>query len=274
MPIKYKSMTFHGGEEHIVIDDPEIRYAKNARIFYNFSGSSSLIQLVMATDALKRMGVKNIELYCPYFPGARADRVDQETNPGEALGAKVYADLINAQGYERVFIFDAHSFVTPCLVHNCVTVSNHSFVQAVIAGENIAGNRVIVAPDAGANKKIDNLAKALGGTRVVRADKSRDVVTGALIPRSCKVFADTLEGQTCLIVDDICSKGGTFKPLATELRRLGAVDVYLVVSHDEGVSDHESLKEAGITKVITTNSRTTLKSTDFYKVYDVAAYLK
>lgn len=273
-------MTFHGGEEHVVIEDPELKFEAHVRIFFNFAGSSSILQLLMITDALRRMGVKAIHLYCPYFPGARADRVDQTKNPGEALGVKIYADLLNAQNYERVFIFDPHSFVAPCLIDNCTTISNHQFVIMAIATEFPDGcgvateDLVLVSPDAGANKKIDDLAKALGGMRIVRADKARDIMTGALVPGACEVFANTLENKTCLIVDDICSKGGTFKPLAAQLRRLGAKNVYLIVSHDEGVSDLDSLREAGITKVITTNSLTTRMTNDFLVVHDVTKFMR
>jgi ribose-phosphate pyrophosphokinase len=55
-------------------------------------------------------------------------------------------------------------------------------------------------------------------------------------------------------MDDICSRGGTFKFSALKLRELGASEVRLFVSHCENVIDKESLIEAGITKVYTTDS--------------------
>ena len=39
-----------------------------------------------------------------------------------------------------------------------------------------------------------------------------------------------------------------------ELKKLGAKNIYLYISHCENVIDIDALKEAGITKVFTTNS--------------------
>ena len=63
-----------------------------------------------------------------------------------------------------------------------------------------------------------------------------------------------IKDKDILIIDDICSKGGTFKYSAIELKKLGAKNIYLYISHCENVIDIDALKEAGITKVFTTNS--------------------
>ena len=67
-------------------------------------------------------------------------------------------------------------------------------------------------------------------------------------------LGSNVAGKDVLIIDDICSKGGTFKYSAIELKKLGAKNIYLYISHCENVIDIEALKEAGITKVFTTNS--------------------
>ena len=57
----------------------------------------------------------------------------------------------------------------------------------------------------------------------------RDVKTGKL--SGFKVYSDDLEGQDCIIVDDICDAGGTFMGLATELKKKNAGKLFLAVSH-------------------------------------------
>jgi ribose-phosphate pyrophosphokinase len=64
---------------------------------------------------------------------------------------------------------------------------------------------------------------------VVECSKSRDVKTGRL--SGFKVYADDLQGRSCILVDDICDGGGTFIGLAKELKAKNAGALYLAVSH-------------------------------------------
>lgn len=59
-----------------------------------------------------------------------------------------------------------------------------------------------------------------------------------------------------LIIDDICSKGGTFYHSAKKLKELGANKIYLYVSHCENtIYAGELLKDNGlIEKIFTTDS--------------------
>lgn len=170
------------------------------------------------------MGVKEINLFIPYFPAARQDRV---MVPGEPLSVKVYADMINAMTLASVTIFDPHSEVTPALLNNCVTISNHEFIKQVIA--KIGNDVKLISPDGGALKKIYKVSEFLGGAEVVECSKSRDVKTGKL--SGFKVYSEDLAGADCLIVDDICDGGGTFIGLAEALKAKNAGKLYLAISH-------------------------------------------
>ena len=58
-----------------------------------------------------------------------------------------------------------------------------------------------------------------------------------------------------LIVDDICSAGGTFKFSAMKLKELGAKDVALYVSHcEDNIQNGDLLKTDLISKIYTTDS--------------------
>ena len=64
-----------------------------------------------------------------------------------------------------------------------------------------------------------------------------------------------LQGSVVLIIDDICSFGGTFLHSARKLRGLGAEKIYLYVSHcEENIVKGELLKGDLIEKVYTTDS--------------------
>jgi len=259
---KIKHFIFKSGENHVqLLNDFS---GHEIDLFFNYMGDGSLFKLAMIVDALKRQSNVHLSLTISYFPGARQDRV---CNSGESLSVKVYADFINNLGFNSVKIFDAHSDVVAALVNNSKIIKNHEFVKRAINKDS--SNYILVSPDAGANKKVFDLAEFLGGPRVVRADKIRDVKDGAII--GTEVFVDDLTGQTCYIVDDICAGGRTFIELAKKLKEKNAQKVILIVSHYEGVANQQSLKESGIDRVITTNSISgaCLATDSFLEVFEI-----
>lgn len=261
-----KVFQFGSGENHVQLVGPPP--ADRVQIRYRYTGDSSFMQLLMLTDALKRAGVRDIELSIPYFPGARQDRV---CNAGETLSVKVYADLINAQGYSRVTIFDPHSDVVVALLDRVKVVNNHDFIRSWCLGWICYADVLLVSPDAGSNKKIYALAQRLHGLPVIRADKTRDVRDGSIT--GTEVFCGDLTGKVALIVDDICAGGRTFIELAKKLKEKNAERVLLAVSHYEGTADVVKLKASGIDTVYTTNSINSLSRTGFLHVTDIWSLL-
>jgi ribose-phosphate pyrophosphokinase len=221
--IKFQSFTFSGGEPHIKIA-PDFDPNRKVTITHRLNSFNDLGLLCVTVDALRRMDAKIIDLFIPYFPAARQDRV---MIPGEPLSVKVYADIINAMQLNKVFVFDAHSEVTPALLNNSIVIPNYTFIKEVLnrIGENVK----LISPDGGALKKIYKVSEFLGGVEVVECSKSRDVKTGKL--SGFKVYNEDLQGMDCLIVDDICDGGGTFVGLAEELKKKDAGKLYLAVSH-------------------------------------------
>jgi ribose-phosphate pyrophosphokinase len=242
--ISYKSFTFSGGEPHIKID-AGFNTNESVMVTHRLNSFNDLGLLCVAVDALRRMGVKKITLFVPYFPAARQDRVMIQ---GEALSVKVYSDIINAMALDKVIVFDAHSEVTPALVNNCEVIPNHTFIKEVL---KVIGQDVkLISPDGGALKKIYKVSEFLEGVEVVECSKSRDVKTGKL--SGFKVYNDDLQGANCLIVDDICDGGGTFVGLAKELKNKNAGKLYLAVSHGIFNKGFEVLD--CFDKIFTTNS--------------------
>lgn len=245
--IAFEAFTFNGGEPHIKIketlkqtEDSIFSTTKpNEKILITtrIHSFNDLGFLLVATDALRRMGITKINLFLPYFPGARQDRVMVK---GEALTVKIYADIINNMDFEQVFILDPHSEVTPALLNRVKVFDNHQLAKQVLGNET---NYCLIAPDGGALKKVYKLAQFLGDLdmpnledlaylpqpSVIECSKSRDVQTGKL--SEFKVFADDLQGKTCVIVDDICDGGGTFLGLAKALKAKNAGKLILVITH-------------------------------------------
>lgn len=221
--INFEAFIFAGGEPHIKIK-PDLYTTQPVMISHRLNSFNDLGLLCVAVDALRRMKIKEISAFIPYFPAARQDRV---MVGGEPLTVKVYADIINALQLNKVMVFDPHSEVTPALLNNCEVIPNHAFIKKAI--ESIGETPLLISPDGGALKKIYKVSEYLGGVEVVECSKSRDVKTGKL--SGFKVYADDLKGRDCLIVDDICDGGATFIGLAQELKKKNAGKLYLAISH-------------------------------------------
>ncbi|RYU94641.1 ribose-phosphate diphosphokinase [Emticicia agri] len=243
--INFEAFTFAGGEPHIKLK-PDFDTTQPVMITHRLNSFNDLGLLCVAVDALKRMKVKELSAFIPYFPAARQDRV---MVGGEPLTVKVYADIINTLQLDKVMVFDPHSEVTPALLNNCEVIPNHAFIKKVI--EVIGKDTLLVSPDGGALKKIYKVSEYLGGVEVVECSKSRDVKTGKL--SGFKVYADDLQGKDCLIVDDICDGGATFIGLAQELKKKNAGNLYLAISHGIFSKGFATLTPA-FEKIFTTDS--------------------
>lgn len=242
--IEFQSFIFSGGEPHIKIK-PDFDLSGTVTITHRINSFNDFGLLLLAVDALKRMDVKLINVFIPYFPAARQDRV---MITGEPLSVKVYVDILNSLKLNKITVFDAHSEVTSALLDNCEVIPNHDFIAQVL--KKIGNNVKLISPDGGALKKIYKVSEYLGGIDVVECSKSRDVKTGKL--SGFKVYDDNLQGMDCLIVDDICDGGGTFIGLAEELKKKNAGKLYLAVSHGIFNKGFESMK--AFEKIFTTDS--------------------
>lgn len=248
--ITYKAFTFSGGEPHIKIISA-LENIEEVIITHRIQSFNDVGMLLLATDALRNMGVRKLHLVLPYFPAARQDRLMVS---GEALSVKVYANVINSQNYDSVSIFDPHSEVTPALLNNCKVIDNYKFIESIT--QQLSKDLILISPDGGALKKIYKVAAYLQEYQVVEGSKSRDVKTGALT--GFKVYTDDLQGKDCLIVDDICDGGGTFLGLAKELKAKNAGNLYLAISHGIFSRGFEELEKV-FTKIFTTDSFKTIE---------------
>ncbi len=248
--ILFECFTFSGGEPHIKISS-DLSKVNEVMISHRVNSFNDFGLLLIAIDAVKRMGVKNIEVFLPYFPGARQDRV---MVPGEPLTVKVYANILNNTRIDKVTIFDPHSEVTPALLDNCSVIDNHLFIEEIV--KTLPENVLLISPDGGALKKIYKVAAFLKDYGVIECGKIRNVETGRL--SGFKVGEDDLKNRPCLIVDDICDGGGTFNGLAEELKRKNAGALYLAVSHGIFSKGTEVLN-AHFEKIFTTDAVKTVE---------------
>jgi ribose-phosphate pyrophosphokinase len=229
-PIAMKYSKFPGGEEYVRIDDnKQVIISYSIHIIAYLYDSAGVMRLLMVVDALRRMGSGPICLELPYVPYGRQDRVCSE---GESFSIKVFCDLINSMKLHGVWITDPHSDVTPALLDNC-TVQKASLILGFHATTRMSldarNNLVLVSPDAGANKKVLEVAKAMNVKEVVRADKVRDVATGKIT--DTVVYSEHIGDKDFFIVDDVGDGLKTYVELGKKLKPLTNGKVMLYVTH-------------------------------------------
>ena len=168
------------------------------------------MQLVMFLDAVKRaLPTAKVNLTLPYLPYARQDRV---CNPGESLSIAVIARILNSFDLNKLHLYDVHSDVSLALFNNVIHTT-----QAEIWSKQIemSGADVVIAPDAGAAKKIYELHKRGVMLDVVVANKRRDS-NGKIVEFT--IDRDLIKGKHAIILDDICDGGATFIEVANACR--------------------------------------------------------
>lgn len=223
-------ITFPTGEKHIRITG--LTWDDDVVLIYN-DPTGDVMKLGLAVDICNRAHVKSISLVMPFVPYARQDRVATD---GDPFSIRVFSDFVNSLGFDRIYITDPHSDVTPACLKNAIVIPQHK--SAMHAATTLAGHSIqpiaLVAPDLGAAKKIKLLQTYLKvnyerDLPVIQCDKTRNVTTGKIT--GFKILDGDPSGYHCLMVDDICDGGGTFVGLAEVIKDAGCTDQSLYITH-------------------------------------------
>ena len=200
-------VVFPGGETHVNITQP---IPETSVIAVRTGDMSTLAMAVMASKRRAADGGVT-SLVVAYLPGARQDNhlLDSE--------GSLYADLINAGGFHRVYIADPHSTQVADLIQRVVVCDDLVIEQLTRFATMIAPDAVI-APDHGAHDRADRAARN-AGVPLITMEKHRNPDTGAIT--GIEVADETgialltdLREPRLLVVDDICDGGGTFAGIA------------------------------------------------------------
>lgn len=227
-----------------------------AEIEWHYENDREFLVLIYLVKHLRRLGFGVINLCMPYIPNARQDRVKGSE---DVFTLKYFAELINSLNLDSVEVLDPHSSVSEALIDNIIVQTPVGYINDVL--EKIMPNLrkihepgadvTMFYPDEGAMKRYSGMVDIPYAFGI----KKRDWKTGKIEGLDVAGAVDKIAGKDILIVDDICSRGGTFYHSAKKLKELGANDIYLYVSHCENtILEGDLLKGDLIKKVYTTDS--------------------
>lgn len=233
---------------------------------YNNSAEQVIIDMI--TRHIKDLGFK-VVLYMPYIPNARMDRKKNAFT--EVYTLKYFAQWLNSLEFEYVCVLDPHSPAS-FMIDRVRLLDVKIFHQEVL--DEVKPD-FIVFPDKGAAERYRD---SIPGYKIFYGEKVRNWKTGKIegldiINPSC-IPASQYRGKRVLVIDDICSRGGTFVHTANELKKMGFGDLYLAVTHCEKTIE---LGDVGklYKRVYTTDSMeysTQVKSEPFAKLIKTVAY--
>ncbi len=185
--------------------------------------NNNLMELLVMTDALKRASAARITAVIPYFGYARQDR---KVAPRTPITGKLVADLISIAGMTRVLTLDLHAGQIQGFFD--IPVDNLYAAPAILDDirSRFPGRTVVVSPDAGGTERARAFAKRLNAGLAI-IDKRR---SGPNVSEVMHVIGD-VEGETCIIVDDMIDTAGTLCQAAGALKEKGAREVYACATH-------------------------------------------
>lgn len=223
---------------------------REATITWLFENNEELVTLIYIVKHLNAHGILSLHLNMPYIPNSRQDRVKTSE---DVFTLKYFAEVINWLDFESVTVLDPHSSVSEALIDNIVVNHPDRYVWAAIESKYICGidNLTMFFPDEGAMKRYSTMFELPYAFGI----KKRDWETGQIKGLDVSGMVDLIKDRKILIVDDICSRGGTFYHSAKKLKELGAKEIYLYISHCENtILEGEVLTSGLIDRVFTTNS--------------------
>ncbi len=226
--VKCKSSKFPQGEQYIKIEDYQDAY--KIRINSRCNNSDDLMKIIMTVGAIRHnCGDTRIELFIPYLPYSRQDRVCRQ---GEAFSLRVIADILNNLKVDEVITYDVHSNVAEILFDKLTIIDNISEVREFIKDAGFAegrGGKALISPDAGASKKSEALFQNNQHVfdTLIYCNKERRPDGGIGI----KEIKNYIKDMDVLVVDDICDGGATFIELGRRLEEANVRSASLFVSH-------------------------------------------
>ena len=233
-------------------------YSESIRFQWNYESNEELVFLYFLKSHFnKYFSKEKMELFIPYLPNARMDRTKAEY---EVFTLKYFCNLINMMEFHRVFVYDIHSDVSMALLDNCLNRNPASEISTILT--NIPGvsdnEYILYFPDAGAAKRYSKMFPALP---YCYGEKDRDWKTGKIRGLKIRDNGIDLKGKTVMMIDDICSYGGSLHYSALELQKYEPDKIHAFVSHCENsVLDKEKgtlikdLENNTVERLFTTDS--------------------
>lgn len=214
-----------------------------------YESDEDLVALMFAKKRLDEKGFKT-KLFIWYMPYSRMDR----EMPGNLFTLKYTCEFISSLNFLEVIVMEPHSDKTIENFKNYGTNIKDIYpvkdwVYEVMKEENFTSRDHIVYPDKGARARYADVNLP----NLLTFDKKRNIETGVIESIALR-DGEVNKGSKCIIIDDLCSKGGTFMSVGKSLKEMGVKEISLLVAHcEDTIFKGDLLKENSPIDVIYTS---------------------
>lgn len=234
--IKHLSVPVTHGETVFVVQSP------------HQDVNNQVMELFLAVQACKQLHDTRVVAVVPCFPYARSDKSEDINYP---IAAKLLSKFLSASGVDGLITIDLHSAQTEGFFDIPVTnIQTSSLFSEHL--QVLDRDVVLVAPDAGAMKKVTVISK-LTGLPFALIHKER-AVDGTI---SRMTLVGDVGGKNSVIVDDMADTCGTVLQAADLLKARGSVSIEALMTHGvlsggalNAINDSESLSEFVVTNTL------------------------
>jgi ribose-phosphate pyrophosphokinase len=235
--VGYEVISFPDGEKHLKIN--KLDRKDTVEIICRITNSDDLFLLMQLSDILNRQCVCVEKITIPYLMTMRCDRLFSFEQP---FSLKIVADVVNSFKAKKVVIIEPHS-------NTCIDLIKNSKAENII-GKHPDDDFIYCLPDKGAALRYGSNGFI---HKPIICTKKRDVETGKLTGFEIEDIGEYKEGNTIIVIDDLCDGGGTFVGIAQKIRELKPSKITLAITHavqKEGIERVSGFYD----KVIITNS--------------------
>lgn len=222
-----KSETIKFTNDNLIVQYTESLREGDVFLVQSFSTpvSDAIMELLLMIDAAKSASAGRVTAVIPYYSYARSDKKDA---PRISIAGRLVADLLQAAGADRILTMTLHS----PQVHGFFKVPVDHLSSDVVISDHLRANvpdaegGVVLAPDSGSIKRASAIARRLN-CGLAFIDKQRLTDT-QVEPRA---LIGDVKGKRVYIVDDEISTAGSLVEAVNFAKRMGALEVYVAVSH-------------------------------------------
>ncbi|MDE6036210.1 MAG: ribose-phosphate pyrophosphokinase [Ruminococcus sp.] len=267
--IKYKKFyypevhTYPDGTFRVNVPEINVTDSQPIEIVWTYRKEQDLTLLIYITENIRENYNNPVSLYMPYVPNARMDRVQDKK---EVFTLKYFCKVINFLQFDKVRVLDVHSPVTTALLDRCENISPEKYINYAIklSGINLMSDYIFF-PDEGCYKRYAGIFQHFNN--IGFGIKNRDWKTGKIT--GLDVSGNSPHNKNVLLIDDICSYGGTAYYSAVKMKRMGCKNINLYFTHCENsIYQGELLEGDLINRIYTTNSASNIETAGKITVFD------
>lgn len=250
-----KFITFPNKEKRLDLPLEFINNLHENIVLLNYETDASIFELLLFDEVMAKLK-HNYKLVVGYMPYSRMDRANEKNT---AFSLKVLTQLLSEQtsALKEIFVLDPHSPETLSKFKEYgmkVQEVDYSLADEVMEFANVNLDETwIVFPDKGAANRYDYYKYP----NVIICEKTRNFATGAIESIKAKITisngTSVTKGmypkdtkQNLIVIDDLCSYGGTFVKALEAIETHPTINFYkawLVVTHAEKAMEEGKVLE-------------------------------